>query len=242
MSRASERRTLVIGDVHGCADELDRLLKKVGHDRHDRLVLVGDLVARGPDSRGVVDRAMELSAEVVRGNHEVIVLRWWEAKRDGAPEPKVAGQHRDVVDSLTDAHWAYLAALPWFIRLPELGALVLHAGMLPGLPPERQDPMDLVYMRSIRPDGTASRRFDEGRAWASAWAGPEHVVFGHDALRRLQLEPWATGLDTGCVYGDRLSALVIEPRETLHGPHPSRRVVSVKAKKQWYVGGGGRRE
>ncbi|MCC7535104.1 MAG: serine/threonine protein phosphatase [Deltaproteobacteria bacterium] len=237
-----DRRTIVVGDIHGCADELDRLLKKLDHGRDDRLVLVGDLVARGPDSVGVVDRARELGALVVRGNHEVIVLRWWEARRAGAEEPRVAAQHRSVVETLNETHWGYLEALPWFLRLEDIDGLVVHAGMLPGLPPEKQDPMDLVYVRSIRLDGSGSRRIDEGRPWASAWAGPEHVMFGHDALRRLQLEPWATGLDTGCVYGDRLSALVIEPGETLAGPHPARRVVSVKARKEWYAGGGGRRD
>ena len=60
------RRTLLIGDVHGCNDELGELLKAAHWTSAQRLVLVGDLVAKGPDSAGVVQRARELGALAVR--------------------------------------------------------------------------------------------------------------------------------------------------------------------------------
>src|SRR5262245_16953556 len=104
------RRTVLVGDVHGCRDELVELLDRVGLGDDDRLVLVGDLVARGPDSRGTLDLLMRLGARSVRGNHEDRVLR----ARDEPCSP-LHPVHRAVAASLEDRHWDYLASLPLWI-------------------------------------------------------------------------------------------------------------------------------
>ena len=69
-------RTIVVGDVHGCSAELEDLLERIGFSSADRLVFVGDLVARGPDSRGVLALMRQLDATSVRGNHEGKLLAW----------------------------------------------------------------------------------------------------------------------------------------------------------------------
>ena len=90
--------------------------------------------------------------------------------------------------------------------------MVVHGGLVPGIPLEQQTRDHLLNLRSITAEGRPSKRID-GAPWASLWQGPEHVVFGHDAVRGLQRHPFATGLDTGCVYGRELTALVLPAGE-----------------------------
>ena len=206
-------RTLVFGDVHGCRTELETLLDAVAFDpSRDTLVSVGDLVAKGPDSHGVVALCRRLGVRAVRGNHDERCLRWRRAVLDGRTPPELRPDHRQVCKALDDDDWDYLMATPRMLRLPQAldrgDVVVVHAGVVPDRPLDAQRPKDLMNLRSIRPDGRPSRRL-EGRPWASLWPGPEFIVFGHDAVRGLQRHPHALGIDTGCVYGGRLTAAIL---------------------------------
>ena len=214
-------RVIFVGDVHGCVDELQALMRVVGYAASDRVVFVGDLVAKGPDSHGAVAYARELAALGVRGNHDQRVLDYRKAQRENAPLPPLKPQHEQVVNTLVDEDWAYLDALPFWLRVPAHNVLVVHAGIVPNVPLEQQHKRDLVTMRSLKADGTASPRMNDGVAWATAWHGPEEIVFGHDAIRGLQHHPFAIGLDSGCCYGRQLTAYLL----------PERRLVSVRAKR-----------
>lgn len=213
----------VIGDVHGCLDELEALIALCGHPRGGALCLVGDLVAKGPDSRGVLALVRELGASAVRGNHDQRVLSHKLAIDAGLPPPRLRPTHAAVAHALDDRDFALLASLPLFLRLPAEQAIVVHAGLVHGVPPEQQDPDLLMNMRTLRPDGTPSRRAEDGVLWGSRWPGPELVLFGHHALQGLQQHPFAIGLDTGCVYGGRLTACLL----------PERRILSVPARRAY---------
>jgi hypothetical protein len=211
-------RTFIVGDVHGCREELEDLLEQARWDEHDQLVTVGDLVAKGPDSLGVVRLMRKLGARAVCGNHDQHCLLWWNAVREGQQPPELKPAHRRVVDALGAADWQWLADLPYYLELPEHDALVVHAGLLPGVPLHEQRPHDLMNMRSVLPDGTASRTYEEGTPWPTLWRGPRLVVFGHDAVRSLQQHPHAIGLDTGCVYGGWLTGLWLPDRDLVSVP------------------------
>jgi hypothetical protein len=215
-------RTVIVGDVHGCLDELRSLLERVGfRPGDDQLVMVGDLVNKGPDSVGVVNLVRSLQGRAVMGNHDDLVVRCLAARRareDGDFPDSV----RKIVKRLDDDAAAWLEALPTSLALPDHHALVVHAGMVPNVPVSSQRRDVLLTTRSIRSDGTPTKRIEDGRPWASLWPGPEHVFFGHDAVRGLQRWPYATGLDTGCVYGGRLTAYLL-PERTLVSV-PARRV------------------
>lgn len=202
-------RHLVVGDVHGCLAELDQLLELAFREGDRQVVLAGDLVAKGPDSSGVLRRARELGALAVRGNHDQKLIRWRQAVQAGEAEPPSLGEeHAEAAVQLDEGDWAYLKSLPYYLRLEEHRAIVVHAGLVPGVPLEEQREQDMLNMRSIRADGSASKRI-EGVPWASRWPGPELVLFGHDAVRGLQMYAHAVGLDTGCVYGGRLSGYLL---------------------------------
>ena len=208
---------LLVGDIHGCRAELERLLELARFDpATDTLVHVGDLVAKGPDSPGVVALCRELGAQGVRGNHDEHVLRWWRAREAGEERPQLRTTHQAVVEGLDDTDWAYLAALPLHLRLegllPDRDVLVVHGGLVPGVELGAQAPKWQMNLRSLDRHGEPSKRVDEGAPWAAFWRGPELVVFGHDAVRGLQTHPHAIGLDTGCCYGGRLTGLRFEDR------------------------------
>ncbi|KAF8065841.1 apaH [Scenedesmus sp. PABB004] len=222
-------RVVIVGDVHGCADELDALLAAVAFDAaSDNLLLVGDLVNKGPASARVVAAvrgwaSSNDAAWAVRGNHDDAALAAALAARRGG-----GGDTRDRyrwVAQLSDDDVAFLAALPFSLELPDFGIAVVHAGLLPGVPLRRQRLEHLTKLRDLsqQPDGSWEG-LEKGRAgsvaWAQRWQGPHHVFFGHDAKRGLQRERFATGLDSGCVYGGALSAAVIPSLVELRARRP----------------------
>lgn len=116
-----------------------------------------------------------------------------------------------------DLNW--LKDLPYTLSIPSLDCLVVHAGLVPGRPLEEQAPGDMHSMRNLVPEeeepltpGPGSFKATSspltGVAWASMWSDGPHVYFGHDAKRGLQQFPLATGLDTGCCYGQSLVRLI----------------------------------
>ena len=214
MADPAGQRTLIVGDVHGCIDELAALCARFAPGPRDRVVLVGDLCAKGPDSRAVVQLCRERGFLAVLGNHDQKVLDC-HLPRPGMLPP--GSQHAAVFRSLSAEDVAYLQALPLVLHL-EGEVAVLHGGALPGVPLDAQARDHLLCLRSIGPAGQPSQRADGGRPWGSLWTGPPHVVFGHDAVRGLQRWPWATGLDTGCVYGRELTGLVLPGRSLLSVP------------------------
>jgi Calcineurin-like phosphoesterase len=195
-------RTVVVGDVHGCRAELEALLGRVGLVSGDHLVMVGDLVVRGPDPAGTLDLLASVGARSVRGNHEDRLLRC------RAGEAAAGDAQRATMAVLADRHWAFLASLPLWLDLPEHDLRVVHAGVVPGVPIERQARRALMYMRGLdRAGEPVEKRGPE--VWGARYHGPPHVVFGHNAQAEPQIHPAATGLDTSAVYGGRLTAMVL---------------------------------
>ncbi len=227
-------RTIVVGDVHGCLRELENLLDRARFDVTDRLVFVGDLVARGPDSLGVLALARRLGAIVVRGNHEERVLRalgkgdtsfiGGDAKASDALKP-----HAELARALSPEDAAFMLAMPLSYTMADHDLTVVHAGIDPSLALDAQSPETLLNIRTVKKDGKKA-------LWGAVHTGPTSYVFGHNAIEKLQLHPFATGLDTGCVYGGELTALVLEAGEAPPRDVHARRskLVAVPAERVWF--------
>jgi Calcineurin-like phosphoesterase len=200
-------RTLFIGDVHSCADELAELLERAAVTSGDRLVFTGDLLSRGPKPHEVLKLYCALGGRAPVGNHEQRLLDAHHARARGEKGPRLSASHRAIVDELSAADWALLEALPLFVDVPEHGVVVAHAGIDASLPLSEQDPWVVTHVRSIDAEGKVSEKW--GTPWGASYAGPTHIVFGHNAQKSPQLHPFATGLDTGCVYGGRLTAMIL---------------------------------
>jgi serine/threonine protein phosphatase 1 len=218
-------RIYVIGDVHGCLDQLNRMLGAIERDLDERparghLVFLGDLVDRGPDSAGVVERLLTGSlpgekASFLMGNHEEVLLECYDGdlKRcgqwvqyGGLQTLESYGMSRaDIINQASVMPEAIRAAIPAehiaFIRgfedQVQVGDyLFVHAGIRPDVPLDQQSLQDL---RWIRDDFLGS--------------GVSHgavVVHGHTIVPDIEVRPNRIAVDTGCYRGGPLSALVLE--------------------------------
>ena len=229
-------RSIFIGDVHGCAQELGALLDDVGPGLDDAVYFVGDLVARGPDTPGVLRLFREVGAKGVVGNHEARLIDVRRARLAGEPTQKMGPTHEELLANLPADDWALLESLPLYAEVAEHGVLIVHAGLAPGVPLAEQDRWTLLHIRSLV--GGVPSAEPGVESWSVQYRGGPHVVFGHDARRGLQLRESATGLDTACVYGEALSALVVSRGAPLPPPDERRAcVVSTKARGAYYGGG-----
>ena len=199
-------RTIVIGDIHGCYDELLALLDKVGAGAGDRIIAVGDLIVKGERNREVLDLFMsDVRFSSVLGNHDRAILRYWRGKKKKLSEQQEAC--RRELESGREGYEAYLASLPLTL---DLGAhLVVHAGLRPGITLADQKVKDLTELRSL--EGKAAT--PKGTPWYEVYDGPQIVLFGHWPAPAVRRGPRALGLDTGCVYGYELTAYIIETGE-----------------------------
>ena len=201
-------RVFIVGDIHGCLDMLKRLMDKIDwRPDEDRLVFLGDYVDRGADSRGVVDFILEISktsplVQCLMGNHENILLDFLNT---GEPRMLIINGGMPTLESyrivnkkgddplVPPDHMAFFQNLPLYIELDSY--YVVHAGFRPGVEIEKQSLEDLTWIR----EPFIFSDYDFGKT----------VIFGHTPLAEPLVMDNKIGLDTGAVYGNRLTCLEI---------------------------------
>ena len=219
-----------IGDLHGCPDELEVLLDHLGPAGDDTLVFLGDYVDRGPGVRLLMDRLVELRSEPVgtiflRGNHEDMLLSYLdyggrhgsaylanggaETLRSYGIPPDVAG--RSAAAMIPPSHLQFLLDLA--LSFARDRYLFVHAGIRPGTPLEEQDEEDLLWIRE--------------EFFTREHPLPYTIVYGHTPDREARIHlPYHVGLDTGLVYGNKLSCLDCTTERLLQVRRGGTRVVA----------------
>ncbi|MFJ3586640.1 polynucleotide kinase-phosphatase [Streptomyces sp. NPDC090127] len=225
----------IIGDIHGCRSELETLLGKLGyvdghHPEGRTAVFVGDLVDRGPDSPGVLRRVMSMVAAgdalCVPGNHENKLGRWLKGR-------KVQETHglAETIEQLGGESEEFRAEVGAFIDglvshyvLDEGKLVVCHAGL-----PEKYHGRTSGRVRSHALYGDTTGETDEfglpvRYPWAEDYRGRATVVYGHTPVPNTSWVNNTICLDTGAVFGGKMTAL----------RWPERELVDVPAEKVWY--------
>jgi len=225
--------TYVIGDIHGRPALLDQLMKNVPWDvEQDKIVFLGDMIDRGPDARGIVERVMKLAqvnpnVVVLRGNHEQMMidcldfgdLQWLIPENGGLATLEAYGfnlaELRDVSDiRIPEEHVEFIRGLPFYHEDEQ--AIYVHAGLVPGEHPSETDPDVLLWTRD----------FDFYRGYVG-----KLCFFGHtptqylprDGRQRrfgIYIQGSCVGLDTSGDLESPLSCLQVETF-TLYQAHPS---------------------
>ncbi|MGO4458186.1 polynucleotide kinase-phosphatase [Streptomyces sp. M-16] len=225
----------IIGDVHGCASELETLLGKLGyedgvHPDGRTAVFVGDLVDRGPDSPGVLRRVMGMAgsgnALCVPGNHENKLGRYLKGSKvqltHGLAETveQLGRESEEFVEEVR----AFIAGLVSHYVLDGGRLVVCHAGL-----PEKYHGRTSGRVRSHALYGETTGETDEfglpvRYPWAEDYRGKAVVVYGHTPVPDTTWINNTICLDTGAVFGGRMTAL----------RWPERELVDVPAEKVWY--------
>ena len=212
---ARPRRLFAFGDIHGCAQELEVLIeyliaaRKV--DGEDLLIFIGDYIDRGPDSRRVVDYLLEVrrmwpNTVFLRGNHEEMLLDYLALGGSGGEfylknggidffasyGISPVGPLSEIRSAIPVEHLEFFQNLEFGVSLAEF--MFVHAGISPNKPLIQQSREDLLWIR----EEFIKSPHQLGKT----------VVFGHTAFNQVLVDlPYKIGIDTGAVYGNRLSAV-----------------------------------
>ncbi len=209
-------RVIAIGDIHGCAVEFEALLGKLAPTRDDRIILLGDLVNRGPDSARVIALAREYAHCSLLGNHELRLLNF---RRTGDPTHLKKSDYA-TLKQLGPKEWSYLEAMLLTARFDEFATVLVHGGFLPDRPWESQPARVVTRIQVVGPDGEPHKRADypEAPHWSELWSGPPFVIYGHTPRDDPMWSKWALGIDTACVLGGALTACVLSNRTLVQVP------------------------
>ena len=213
-----KNRVIIYGDIHGCLDEFKSLRKDIKPSQTDIEISVGDFLNKGPKSTKTLHYLNKHNILSTMGNNEEKIIKLYKKyKKEGEDflktlKPSDIATLKDIKkDDLK-----YLKSLPYFIKIANL--TVVHAGIKTGVTlgenMSEEDKKQLTLLRFYNKDYESIPYSDKENRfvfWSEIYDGGEgFVVFGHHPFEEVKIEKNAIGIDTGCVYGGKLTAIVFE--------------------------------
>jgi len=217
ISMLSDTKTIVIGDIHGCYDQLMNLLILCDYKESDLVVLTGDLVDRGPKPVEVLEWCLNNNnVRCVQGNHDNKLMRLMKGNDVKLTNGLLFTSNK--IDQLSeerkDKILAVIQAMPNIIRILDINnkpTYVVHAGIDGRIPVTKQSVQNTLYMRGINPKNYMDI-FDG--IWHETITGEYNVICGHIVSSDISPKESIYCLDGGCCSGGVLRALVIENGQT----------------------------
>ncbi len=189
-------RTIIVGDIHGCYDELMLLLEKVNLQPQDLLIALGDIVDRGNKSHEVYQYLRERPNTVVlMGNHERKHASGILSYSQEIVKLQFGAAYPDFLE--------WLKGLPYYYETSE--AIIVHASLLDGIPLSEQ--REEVLCGTISGEKQLEKAYGDAMEWMRHYTGEKPVIFGHRVVNEVETTGNCWGIDTGCCHGLKLTAI-----------------------------------
>ena len=201
-----EKRTIFIGDIHGCYKELKALIKKLQITENDIIYCVGDLINKWPKSYKVLNFFYKNREQYksVLWNNELKFLKFCDQKF--FENTKENNTFLSLKEKILQKEKLYLLdflkSLPLYIETKDF--ILLHWGMIPWKTLAEHTAEEITNIRIW-----------EWKPWYEFYEGTKKIIYGHNAIEWLQIRKQIIGLDSGCVYGNMLTAYILETWEII---------------------------
>ena len=207
---------IIYGDIHGCYNEFISLRKKINPDKNDIEVCVGDIITKGKNSLKLLKYMQEYNIQSVLGNHEDKLVRYLEHEKSNKKNPILLDEdENNIIKNLDEKDIAFLKSLPLFLQYENI--TILHGGIqnhhnLKNLTKkEKSKILRMRYLDSEHNFISYGKEDEDSIFWADLYDGNQgFIVYGHQWSKEVKKNSHALGIDTGCVYGNKLSAVVFE--------------------------------